>query len=368
MSGDSPHPRGWTRELEEERISVKGFPAPAGMDPGRRAPGGRRRGIPRTRGDGPCASLPVSVTSADSPHPRGWTRRRSDPTTCRLGFPAPAGMDPSRRSGRGRSCRIPRTRGDGPDFDAMAAFWEEDSPHPRGWTHARLLSARRGGGFPAPAGMDPSLPSRRGTRRRIPRTRGDGPFSSFSPWHPSTDSPHPRGWTVDGPRAAAHAVGFPAPAGMDLGQGERRAMPERIPRTRGDGPDTGNGTFVMEWDSPHPRGWTLIGSSVKLVAGGFPAPAGMDPRSPGPGLDRDRIPRTRGDGPGCPVVVDEASMDSPHPRGWTRPRLPRAFGGHGFPAPAGMDPGRGAGASSPGRIPRTRGDGPSFSEDEPATR
>ena len=131
----------------------------------------------------------------DSPHPRGWTLQPARAPAAAAGFPAPAGMDPVRAGGQGRTHRIPRTRGDGPGPGAGV-------PAP----------AR---GFPAPAGMDPPAAPRRACIRRIPRTRGDGPGFGDSAFGRPRDSPHPRGWTPVGHDALPVVGGFPAPAGMD---------------------------------------------------------------------------------------------------------------------------------------------------------
>ena len=95
-----------------------GSPAHAGMDPSVPCPGVSSAGLPRTRGDGPfrmgtpCALLPVP------PHTRGWTQASSDTSTRRAGSPAHAGMDPPNAGRTRRAARLPRTRGDGPEFPA----------------------------------------------------------------------------------------------------------------------------------------------------------------------------------------------------------------------------------------------------------
>ena len=114
-----------------------------------------------------------------------------------------------------------------------------DSPHPRGWTLVVVLSVDRDRGFPAPAGMDPPVPTSRRVDRWIPRTRGDGPVEDALPAGFYMDSPHPRGWTREGVARTEGGVGFPAPAGMDRGP-----------------------------------------AAARRAGGGFPAPAGMDRRRP----------------------------------------------------------------------------------------
>ena len=173
---DSPHPRGWTGVGRDHGRRRQGFPAPAGMDPEQGAPVRRHQGIPRTRGDGPAALLAVAAARADSPHPRGWTREHDRIEADAEGFPAPAGMDRrSRRLSRPRG-RIPRTRGDGPSSPSSAIAATRDSPHPRGWTPYRGCPTTRRLGFPAPAGMDPAIIAHAQAVAGIPRTRGDGPY------------------------------------------------------------------------------------------------------------------------------------------------------------------------------------------------
>ena len=212
---DSPHPRGWTLRFQDLIAHGWGFPAPAGMDPPTVAPSGEAVGIPRTRGDGPAVHAGATCTIKDSPHPRGWTPRPVPDPVAGEGFPAPAGMDPAPSRGRPRRPRIPRTRGDGPKNLAPDRRGRSDSPHPRGWTlrGASLMGGRLG--FPAPAGMDPA--NERGSvgSSWIPRTRGDGPSAGVGGLAAAVDSPHPRGWTPCPPSNAVLPVGFPAPAGMD---------------------------------------------------------------------------------------------------------------------------------------------------------
>ena len=145
--------------------------------------------------------------------------------------------------------------------------------------------------------MDLTLVQRQELQVRIPRTRGDGPVTPALMEQAVKDSPHPRGWTLVGPAVLADVAGFPAPAGMDLLQSTLGIWPLRIPRTRGDGPRSGGQTISLLKDSPHPRGWTPGKLAVHLHEGGFPAPAGMDPTLYRFCFSRRRIPRTRGDGP-----------------------------------------------------------------------
>ena len=132
-----------------------GFPAHAGMD---RGGGGRARArsrLPRTRGDGPVTTSVNVDRGGASPHTRGWTPSVARRQRARPGFPAHAGMDPAPGWPRGRTPRLPRTRGDGPDGFALRADEVAASPHTRGWTLPPAAEPLQGRGFPAHAGMDP---------------------------------------------------------------------------------------------------------------------------------------------------------------------------------------------------------------------
>ncbi len=254
--GASPHTRGWTVPRAPAAGAGAGFPAHAGMDPaGRNCCIGRRR-LPRTRGDGPEAKSPRLGVPSASPHTRGWTPGSDRPAERGEGFPAHAGMDPTRKARPEIPTRLPRTRGDGPPplFTPFAP--DEASPHTRGWTRAAGNGARRSAGFPAHAGMDPGTARSRPRRTRLPRTRGDGPYACGSGAALQRASPHTRGWTPPVDPAPPRRVGFPAHAGMDPPRAPESPGAPRLPRTRGDGPSSGQALRRSYGASPHTRGWT----------------------------------------------------------------------------------------------------------------
>ena len=110
----SPHTRGWTPAKVLDAPCLDGFPAHAGMDPSSACRPCPRHGFPRTRGDGPWEGLLDVLVLLVSPHTRGWTHLEESRLTPGLGFPAHAGMDPGRRRRDARHQGFPRTRGDGP--------------------------------------------------------------------------------------------------------------------------------------------------------------------------------------------------------------------------------------------------------------
>ena len=211
----SPHTRGWTPSSPKTAQAKTGFPAHAGMDRGQAAATSGPIGFPRTRGDGPDSLLPTGETERVSPHTRGWTPPRRHPRSPLAGFPAHAGMDPAGARWRQGCAGFPRTRGDGPVDPSLGSDFHEVSPHTRGWTLGRTTAFSAGQGFPAHAGMDPTVSCSRRTRSRFPRTRGDGPLIRFTGGIVRGVSPHTRGWTPVVTGGQFSVAGFPAHAGMD---------------------------------------------------------------------------------------------------------------------------------------------------------
>ena len=336
----SPHTRGWTPDRQDALGPADGFPAHAGMD---RMPSERRRcrsRLPRTRGDGPWRSGGTSAATRASPHTRGWTRPAPEPDVSAAGFPAHAGMDPGRATGRLFVQRLPRTRGDGP-----------------GSASARR---RRCAGFPAHAGMDPAAPHSSAERIRLPRTRGDGPLPVRGAAPAAAASPHTRGWTAHFDGSPLEVRGFPAHAGMDPMPPPTRSNRTWLPRTRGDGPWRACGRTCGGEASPHTRGWTPCACSDSASSTGFPAHAGMDHVLAGQVQSGNWLPRTRGDGPHAAGGIGGEVAASPHTRGWTRRGGPWAPAAGGFPAHAGMDHVHAEHRCLGPGLPRTRGDGPAI--------
>ena len=110
-----------------------------------------------------------------SPHTRGWTRVLMRRPSLWVGFPAHAGMDLDWSGSAWRGSGLPRTRGDGPVIEAIAGANSQASPHTRGWTALVAKAPEPEAGFPAHAGMDPGQQIPTGVWLRLPRTRGDGP-------------------------------------------------------------------------------------------------------------------------------------------------------------------------------------------------
>ena len=170
--------------------------------------------------------------------------------------------------------------------------------------------------------------------------------------------PHARGWTLPGAGAGAAGRGSPARAGMDPRRRHRRALPPGLPRTRGDGPVEVGIPSASGAAPPHARGWTVLPLYGGRGDPGSPARAGMDPRRPIGASSPCRLPRTRGDGPAHPARAASCRSAPPHARGWTRRRFGRSERIGGSPARAGMDRLESRALLAEVGLPRTRGDGP----------
>ncbi len=231
-------------------------------------------------------------------------------------------------------------------------------PHPRGSTVSDLGKPFREIVSPAPAGIDLLWPLSYFLRVRLPRTRGDRPLRSGSGIPVGWSPPHPRGSTGAGKRHEAFALVSPAPAGIDPFAASRISQSQRLPRTRGDRPQTGRRGGKEKRSPPHPRGstWWMLGVRNNLIVS--PAPAGIDPGHHPPATLWWRLPRTRGDRPLSPCWNTPHKTSPPHPRGSTPVFRLQALAGEVSPAPAGIDPAICSTVRSTLCLPRTRGDRP----------
>ena len=185
------------------------------MDLGSLGREGTRRGLPRTRGDGPLDPPRPDLRHWAPPHARGWTRPGSCSGQGCMGSPARAGMDRSLSALKRASAWLPRTRGDGPELLSASGGGMGAPPHARGWTLNTAYCYTVPTGSPARAGMDPLGSFDPTGIVRLPRTRGDGPLMRLSPFASAPAPPHARGWTASLPYTDAYKVGSPARAGMD---------------------------------------------------------------------------------------------------------------------------------------------------------
>ena len=334
----SPRPRGSMKGPRHKIPPAGGFPAPAGIDPRMAGLLGVEAGFPRARGDRPDGGTSTTAVDSVSPRPRGSTR--------------------GRRRHRGRGHRFPRARGDRPGALFLEALGRRVSPRPRGSTVPAIRPARSSNGFPAPAGIDPWSGEWPSSKLGFPRARGDRPESGTLRIAGAPVSPRPRGSTLEEVGVEERPAGFPAPAGIDRGPIPVGHVELGFPRARGDRPHESVFCPIGTTVSPRPRGSTLFDVRDGDGTQGFPAPAGIDPRTGCRSAWRRGFPRARGDRPRSERHLREAKKVSPRPRGSTRWLLGTVEQLVGFPAPAGIDAWwRPSGRRSKG-FPRARGDRP----------
>ena len=255
----SPHPRGWSRGPDGDRHRWPLLPAPAGMVPSRRRRSRHARPAPRTRGDGPVLGGAGGVLAGCSPHPRGWSDAGRLGIGYLVLLPAPAGMVPRFSACSAAVRPAPRTRGDGPVAIRELLSLTDCSPHPRGWSQDDRRAGVRRTLLPAPAGMVPNSGSTPPISATAPRTRGDGPAGALPPASAPGCSPHPRGWSHRRLVQGGMTWLLPAPAGMVPPWASTGRPVGPAPRTRGDGPQMEDLAEIVSVCSPHPRGWSHRG-------------------------------------------------------------------------------------------------------------
>ena len=358
MFGSPPHPRGSTLAGRAPVAQHLVSPAPAGINPSHvpLAPG--CNSLPRTRGDQPRAAVDLGVHAPSPPHPRGSTPlaptgKRGVPVS-----PAPAGINPTKMRCPSGAPRLPRTRGDQPQHQVGAVIVDGSPPHPRGSTLTTAFTDRYGVVSPAPAGINPTTAVVRRSARSLPRTRGDQPNPRIIATIAASSPPHPRGSTpVDELTARLECVS-PAPAGINPKRARHPGRDRRLPRTRGDQPWSRASCRAPRKSPPHPRGSTHLPRRDDHLPRVSPAPAGINPRRRARGVRRNCLPRTRGDQPTTRRICRGRLSSPPHPRGSTR-RLRPAFECLVVsPAPAGINPWSSRGDRGFASLPRTRGDQP----------
>ena len=228
----------------------------------------------------------------------------------------------------------------------------------RGWTRGERGRRQGARGAPAHAGMDPVARRRSGDGLGCPRTCGDGPMLWAEHVRPLTVPPHMRGWTLRVLWRRRSDGGAPAHAGMDPTWSCSNLRHPWCPRTCGDGPLIPTILDGGQKVPPHMRGWTSSIGGPRHGCGGAPAHAGMDPSASWGSRRARRCPRTCGDGPYGDQWLHGLRQVPPHMRGWTRHAGERHRQPDGAPAHAGMDPLIQSYREGADGCPRTCGDGP----------
>ncbi len=208
-------------------------------------------------------------------------------------------------------------RGDRPGNKRGCPHRGRATPHARGSTDAYYFSHDANAGYPACAGIDRELLFSDSVLGGLPRMRGDRPsLTSLRLCIPSA-TPHARGSTSPRLAATRPLSGYPACAGIDHSDLWYEGMHRRLPRMRGDRPFSMSCCVFFVLATPHARGSTPSIHAAFCAYCGYPACAGIDPFAPAPCNDPLGLPRMRGDRPLPGSSRAAAAMATPHARGST---------------------------------------------------
>ncbi len=214
------------------------------------------------RGDRPAAQIPACWRILATPHARGSTHAHAPFGQSRPGYPACAGIDPCCFRASRPPRRLPRMRGDRPTPHFQHTIVPVATPHARGstWDICSMPSPWRG--YPACAGIDRSRIRDSISAPRLPRMRGDRPRLAKEAEVAQRATPHARGSTWQNSCAIENRLGYPACAGIDLDSAVRMSRRHRLPRMRGDRPETGEHGERHGPATPHARGSTRSASQT----------------------------------------------------------------------------------------------------------
>ncbi len=156
-SGFTPHARGSTTTFRGPTSAEPVYPACAGIDLERRETQNRKISLPRMRGDRPYARRRYNVHYRFTPHARGSTRLWKDEFSWRRVYPACAGIDLWIILVSPVVTGLPRMRGDRPCAfpGGERFFWF--TPHARGSTRWGKGACCLATVYPACAGIDPCI-------------------------------------------------------------------------------------------------------------------------------------------------------------------------------------------------------------------
>ncbi len=159
-------------------------------------------------------------------------------------------------------------------------------------------------------------------------------------------------------RKSRPPCGSPACAGIDPPRRPRCPRPPGLPRVRGDRPHPARSRQTPQPAPPRARGSTCVAQARRRAGRGSPACAGIDPAALAPHQPPRRLPRVRGDRPSFRRRRSTSTRAPPRARGSTRCCRLRPRTARGSPACAGIDRPRRAGLPRGRGLPRVRGDRP----------
>ena len=148
--------------------------------------------------------------------------------------------------------------------------------------------------------------------------RGDRPYCWLAKQKGKRATPHARGSTPPFERYAIFPSGYPACAGIDPRSQSQFQRYLRLPRMRGDRPNRTSGNALLIEATPHARGSTFTVTEKIVKINGYPACAGIDRRISTTSVSPSGLPRMRGDRPQYLSLLHLIVLATPHARGSTR--------------------------------------------------
>ncbi len=167
--------------------------------------------------------------------------------------------------------------------------------------------------------------------------RGDRPSLLAFLRFPSWFTPHARGSTYPALWEKGGGYVYPACAGIDPLATATLDLPLCLPRMRGDRPTCKVTLISSGRFTPHARGSTHLQGYFQIFRQVYPACAGIDRRSNNNGVLPKRLPRMRGDRPSFFCSILFTFLFTPHARGSTLLRLLFLASAKVYPACAGID-------------------------------
>ena len=208
-------------------------------------------------------------------------------------------------------------RGDRPEWIYDALEYLESPPRARGSTHTIKRPVQHGLVSPACGGIDLWLLMLEEYRHRLPRVRGDRPESGLLSLSSLASPPRARGSTFATGPYPTDTVVSPACAGIDPLQNRNPAEPERLPRVRGDRPYRRKAQPYRAVSPPRARGSTCWIKKESTNFGVSPACAGIDLTRTHSASCSLSLPRVRGDRPYITFIAKKEDMSPPRARGST---------------------------------------------------
>ena len=147
-------------------------------------------------------------------------------------------------------------RGDPPDALDDLLTVVVSTPHARGSTRESFSSTERGDVYPACAGIHPRCSTLCALTTRLPRMRGDPPQWGYKKNDSVRSTPHARGSTSTTSDLLNSNVVYPACAGIHPTPKTTGFSPPGLPRMRGDPPESMASVSATYMSTPHARGST----------------------------------------------------------------------------------------------------------------